>query len=199
MEPSNPDISILSQCELLGLPRSSYYCQLKEENPLNLMLRRLLDKQYTRTPYYGSPTITLWLKAQGLYGQSQAGGTSDEGDGASGHLSQAQYQQASPGAQDLSLSLARCRDRSYRPVWSTDITYIRMSTGFLYLVAVLDWFSRYVLSWWLSNTLEGSFCVEALEAALKIWQPEIFNTDQRTQFTSGEFTGILRKREIAII
>ncbi len=83
-------------------------------------------------------------------------------------------------------------------VWSADITYIRMNSGFLYLVAVLDWFSRYVLSWRLSNTLEGSFAIEALEAALKIKQPEIFNTDQGTQFTSGEFTGILRKREIAI-
>jgi putative transposase len=83
-------------------------------------------------------------------------------------------------------------------VWSADITYIRMRAGFLYLTAVIDWFSRYVLSWQLSNTLESSFCVEALEVALKIKQPEIFNTDQGTQFTSEDFTGILKDREIAI-
>jgi len=83
-------------------------------------------------------------------------------------------------------------------VWSADITYIRMRAGFLYLTAVIDWFSRYVLSWQLSNTLESSFCVEALEMALQAKQPEIFNTDQGTQFTSEDFTGILKDREIAI-
>jgi len=198
VEPSNPDISILRQCELLGLPRSSYYYQPKGESPLNLTLMRLLDEQYTRTPYYGSPKMTIWLKKQGHAVNRKRVERLMRVMGLQAIYPKPNTSKPHPGHKIYPYLLRGVEIDHADQVWSADITYIRMSSGFLYLVAVPDWFSRYVLSWRLSNTLEGSFCVEALEAALRLKQPEIFNTDQGTQFTSGEFTGILRKREIAI-
>ena len=198
MEPSNPDISILRQCRLLGLPRSSYYYQPKGESRLNLTLMRLLDEQYTRTPFYGSPKMTLWLKTRGYAVNHKR----------VERLMRVMGLQAIYPKPDTSRPHAEHKIYPYLlrgveidhadQVWSADITYIRMSRGFLYLAAVMDWFSRYVLSWRLSNTLESSFCVEALEMALEAKQPKIFNTDQGTQFTSEDFTGILKDREIAI-
>ena len=204
MEPSNPDISILRQCELLGLPHSSYYYQPKGESPLNLKLMRLLDEQYTRTPFYGSPKMTLWLKSLGHEVNHKRVERLMSVMGLQAIYPKPNTSKAHPENKIYPYLLRGVKIDHVDQVWSADITYIRMRAGFLYLTAVIDWFSRYVLSWQLSNTLESSFCVEALEAALQAKQspgscgPEIFNTDQGTQFTSEDFTGILKDREIAI-
>ena len=198
MEPSNPDISILRQCELLGLPRSSYYYQPRGESPLNLKLMRLLDEQYTRTPFYGSPKMTIWLKSQGHEVNHKRVERLMGLMGLKAIYPKPNTSKAHPENKIYPYHLRGVKIDHIDQVWSADITYIRMRAGFLYLTAVIDWFSRYVLSWQLSNTLESSFCVEALEAALQAKQPEIFNTDQGTQFTSEDFTGILKAREIAI-
>ena len=198
MEPSNPDISILRQCELLGLPRSSYYYQPRGESPLNLKLMRLLDEQYTRTPFYGSPKMTLWLKSQGHEVNHKRVARLMGLMGLKAIYAKPNTSKPHPENKIYPYLLRGVKIDHVDQVWSADITYIRLRAGFLYLTAVIDWFSRYVLSWQLSNTLESSFCVEALEEALRVKQPEIFNTDQGTQFTSEGFTGILKDREIAI-
>ncbi len=198
MEPSNSDISILRQCRLLGLPRSNYYYRPKGESQLNLTLIRLLDEQYTRTPFYGSPKMTLWLKARGYAVNHKRVERLMRVMGLQAIYPKPDTSKPHPEHKIYPYLLRGVEIDHADQVWSADITYIRMSRGFLYLAAVMDWFSRYVLSWRLSNTLESSFCVEALEMALKAKQPEIFNTDQGTQFTSEDFTGILKDREIAI-
>jgi len=198
VEPSNPDISILRQCGLLGLPRSSYYYQPKGESPLNLRLMRLLDEQYTKIPFYGSPKMTLWLRERGYEINHKRVERLLSLMGLKAIYPKPNTSKPHPEHKIYPYLLRGVKIDHVDQVWSADITYIRMRAGFLYLTAVIDWFSRYVLSWQLSNTLESSFCVEALEAALKIKQPEIFNTDQGTQFTSEDFTGILKDRDIAI-
>ena len=198
MEPSNPDISILRQCELLGLPRSSYYYQPRGESPLNLKLMRLLDEQYTKTPFYGSPKMTLWLRERGYEINHKRVERLLSLMGLKAIYPKPNTSKPHPENKIYPYLLRGVKIDHVDQVWSADITYIRMRAGFLYLTAVIDWFSRYVLSWQLSNTLESSFCVEALEAALRAKQPEIFNTDQGTQFTSEDFTGLLKDREIAI-
>lgn len=198
MEPSNPHISIQRQCELLCFPRSSYYYRPKGESPLNLRLMRLIDEQYTKTPFYGSPRMTLWLRTQGYALNHKRVERLMRLMGLQAIYPRPNTSKPHPEHKIYPYLLRGVKIDHADQVWSADITYIRMSRGFLYLVAVMDWFSRYVLSWRLSNTLESSFCVEALEAALRFRQPEIFNTDQGTQFTSGDFTGILKDREIAI-
>jgi putative transposase len=198
VEPFDPDISIMRQCELLGLNRSSYYYQPKGESPLNLLLMRLLDEQYTRTPYYGSPKMTLWLRKEGYPVNRKRVERLMNLMGLQAIYPKPNTSRPHPEHKIYPYLLRGVKIERADQVWSADITYIRMRAGFLYLVAVIDWFSRYVLSWRLSNTLDSSFCVEALEAALRVKQPEIFNTDQGSQFTSGEFIGLLEDRQIAI-
>jgi putative transposase len=194
----NPDLSILRQCRLLGLPRSSFYYRPKGESPLNLELMRLLDEQYTQTPFYGSPKMTEWLRDQGFGVNRKRVGRLMAKMGLAAIYQGPGTSQPHPAHKIYPYLLRGVAIERVDQVWSADITYIRLRAGFLYLVAVMDWFSRYVLSWRLSNTLDSSFCVEALEAALQDRQPEIFNTDQGTQFTSEDFTGILKGRQIAI-
>jgi putative transposase len=198
VERSNPDISIHRQCQLLGLPRSSYYYRPTGESDLNLVLMRLLDEQYTRTPFYGSPKMTLWLKSQGYDINHKRVERLMRVMGLQAVYPKPNTSKPCPSHKIYPYLLRDVRIDHVDQVWSADITYIRLSRGFLYLVAVMDWFSRYVLSWRLSNTLESSFCVEALEESLAGKQPEIFNTDQGTQFTSADFTGVLQDRQIAI-
>ena len=198
MEPSNPDISILRQCELLSLPRSSYYYQPKGESPLNLKLMRLLDEQYTKIPFYGSPKMTLWLRERGYEINHKRVERLLNLMGLKAIYPKPNTSKPHAENKIYPYLLRGVKIDHVDQVWSADITYVRMRAGFLYLTAIIDWFSRYVLSWQLSNTLESSFCVEALEAALRAKRPEIFNTDQGTQFTSEDFTGILKAREIAI-
>lgn len=198
MDRSNSDISILRQCELLGLPRSSYYYCPQGESRLNLELMRLLDEQYTRTPFYGSPKMTEWLRERGYGVNHKRVERLLKVMGLSAIAPGPHTSKPHPEHKIYPYLLRGVEIDHVDQVWSADITYIRLSRGFLYLVAVLDWYSRYVLAWRLSNTLESPFCTEALEEALKINTPEIFNTDQGTQFTSDDFTGILKDKKIAI-
>jgi len=194
----HPELSIRRQCELLGLNRSTMYYRGAAETKTNLCLMRLIDEQYLRTPFYGSRRMTVWLQ-----GKEQAV-----------NRKRVQRLMGVMGLQAIypkpRLSLRDGDHRVYpyllrglkveRPnqVWAADITYIPMSQGFMYLVAVIDWFSRCVLSWRLSNSLESTFCVEALEDALTHQQPEIFNTDQGVQFTSRLFTDRLAQAGVSI-
>jgi putative transposase len=186
-------LSIAQQCELLGLPRSTWYYEPVGETAENLALMRRIDEVYLRWPFYGSRKIAEELgvnrkRVQRLMRQMGL---------------QAIYPKRRttwPGAGHKIYPYLLRDIEVTRPdqVWATDITYVPMRHGFLYLVAIMDWYSRYVLSWRLSNTLEGTFCVEALEEALRRARPEIFNSDQGSQFTAAAFTGRLEACGVAV-
>ena len=159
---------------------------------------RLLDEQYTRTPFYGVERMTAWLRQQGYPVNSKRVRRLLRLMGLEALYPKPRL--SLPGDQERRYPyLLRGRAiTAANDVWSTDITYIRMQHGFLYLVAVLDWYSRYVLAWELSNTLDTGFCLAALERALRQGQPQIFNTDQGAQFTSAVYTGRLEQAGIQI-
>lgn len=198
MEPENGQISIRRQCELLGLNRSTYYYAPAVESEFNLHLMRLIDEQYLRTPFYGWPRMTEYLRRQGYIVNHKR----------IQRLMRKMNIQAIYPAPKTTVSSAEHKVYPYllrnltitRPnqVWSTDITYVPMPKGFMYLVAVIDWYSRYVLAWQLSNTLDGHFCLDTLQQALRRGKPEIFNTDQGVQFTATSFTGCLKRAGIRI-
>jgi putative transposase len=189
VEPQHPSLSLRRQCALLGLNRASYYQQPTGESPLNLALMHLIDQEYTRAPFYGYRKMTARLTRQHGYAVNHKR--------VARLMRKMGLQAIFPGPQ-ASLSHPQHKKYPYllrhlkveRPnqVWAADITYVPMPHGFMYLVAVMDWFSRYVLAWQLSNTLDGIFCLEALRLALERGQPEIFNTDQGVQFTAQAFT-----------
>jgi putative transposase len=181
------------QCLLLSLPRSSWHYRPVGETAENLRWMRAIDEQYLETPFYGSRRMAAVLglnrkrvqrlmRLMGLEAVGPRRGTT----------------RPAPGHKIYPYLLRNVEILRPDQVWSTDITYIPLRGGFLYLAAVLDWFSRYVLAWRLSNTLEGSFCVEALEVALGGARPEIFNSDQGSQFTSLAFTCCLERLGVAI-
>ena len=176
------------QCELLGLARASYYYAPRGESAENLVLLRLLDTQYTRTPFYGVPRMTAVLRQQGYRVNPKRVRRLLRTLGLTALGPRPRTSTATPAHRVYPYLLRGVRIERVNQVWSTDITYIRLQSGFVYLVAVMDWFSRYVLAWTLSNTLETRFCLDALEAALPAGPPEIFNSDQGTQFTSPAFT-----------
>lgn len=198
IEPSHPSISIVRQCELINLHRSSFYFKPATESPENLKIMRLIDEEYTRHPFYGSRKYVPYLRDNGLIVNRKR------------VLRLMRLMRICPIYPKPNLSKPGKGHKIYPyllrnlpitepdQVWSTDITYIPMRGGFVYLVAVMDWFSRCVLSFELSNTLDTTFCIRALKAALKINRPQIFNTDQGVQFTSGNFTSILKKNDIKI-
>ena len=194
----HPRISLGRQCELLGLARSSLYYQERGENERNLKLLRLLDEQYTRTPFYGVPRMTAWLCRQGEQVNEKRVRRLLRLLGLAAIYPQPRLSEAAPGHKIYPYLLRNVAITRVNQVWSTDITYIRLRQGFIYLVAVIDWFSRYVLSWEVSVTLEASFCLTALDWALRTGRPEIFNTDQGAQFTSHDFTGRLLAQGILI-
>ncbi len=193
IEPAHPQVSIMRQCELLGVARSSWYYTPAEESGENLALMRLLDEQYTRTPFYGIRRMTAWLQRQGYGVNHKRVGRLLRLMGLETvypkpHLSTPAGLAPSVRYPYLLRGLPIVR---VNQVWSTDITYIRMRQGFLYLAAVLDWHSRYVLAWEVSNTLDTGFCLATLNRALRRGTPEIFNSDQGVQFTSAAFTARL--------
>lgn len=191
-------IPMCRQCELLSLPRSSFYYESGKDDSYNLWLMSLIDEQFTKTPFYGVKRMTAWLNRQ------------EEGVNHKRvrRLMRLMGLEAVYPKPRLSLSDQAHKKYPYLlrdltveycdQVWCTDITYIRMLHGFVYLVAIMDWHSRFVLSWRISTTLDTSFCIAALEEALKMSKPEIFNTDQGSQFTGLEFTGRLEKEAIRI-
>ncbi len=198
METDHAQLSIARQCELLGLSRSSFYYQPQGESAENLVLMRLLDEQYTRTPFYGIRRMTAWLRQQGHEVNEKRVKRLLRLMGLEAIYAKPRLS-ANPGEHRVYPYLLR-GVRVVRPnqVWSTDITYIRLVRGFIYLAAVIDWYSRYVLSWEVSVTMEGSFCLDALDAALSQGRPEVFNTDQGPQFTSEAFTGRLLAEGIRV-
>ena len=200
VEPDNRDLSIRRQCELLGVVRSSYYYQpqREEETKENLAYMRLIDEQYMRTPFFGSRQMTLWLERQGHDVNRKRVQRLMRLMGIQGSVPGPHTSKPHPQHPVYPYLLRGMRLDHANLVWSTDITYVPMPTGFLYLVAVIDWYSRYVLAWELSNTLDHLFCLSALEHALTTAEPVIFNTDQGSQFTSPEFTRVLRERQILI-
>ena len=198
MEQDHAEISVRRQCELLAVNRSGLYYAATGESEENLLLMRLLDEQYTRTPFYGSRKMTAWLATEGHVVNRKRVSRLMKLLGVEAVYAKPKLSQPGEGHRVYPYLLRGTTVERINQVWSTDITSIRMAQGFLYLVAVMDWFSRYVLSWSLSVTMEVEFCVEALERALRRGRPEIFNSDQGAQFTSEKFTGRLARRQIAI-
>ena len=198
MEPEHAEISIRRQCELLGVSRASWYYERLSESEENLWLMRLIDQEYTRAPFYGSRRMTAWLQTQGYEVNRKRVVRLMRLMGIEAVYPKPNLSRAEAGHKIYPYLLKGVVIDRVNQVWSTDITYIPMAHGFVYLVAVMDWFSRFVLSWELSLSMELDFCVEALKRALRRALPEIFNSDQGAQFTSDQFTGELEKREIAV-
>jgi putative transposase len=198
VEPEHPHLSIRRQCELLSLSRSTYYLGPATASEEDLRLMRLIDQQFLRTPFYGSRRMTVFLERSGETVNRKRVRRLMALMGLEAVSPQPRTTLAAPDARAYPYLL---RDRVLThvdEVWSSDITYIPMRHGFMYLTAGIDWYSRYVLSWRLSNTLDGRFCLEALDEALVIRRPEIFNTDQGSQFTAQEYTGRLEEAGIAV-
>jgi len=186
------------QCDLLGVNRAGLYYQSAGESEENLMLMRLIDEQYTRRPIYGSRRLVAWLRGQGHGVNRKRVARLMELMGIQAIYPKPRLSQPGEGHKIYPYLLEGVEVTRANQVWSTDITYIRMDGGFVYLVAVMDWFSRFVLSWALSVTMEVGFCMEALQRAFRRGRPEIFNSDQGSQFTSDQFTGALQARGIAV-
>jgi len=196
IDPNCQNLSISKQCELLDIHRSGYYYEPRPETTDNLLLMRMIDEQYLKTPFYGVRRMYAMIRANGH------------------HVNikrirrlirlmdiEAIYPKPKTSIADKAHKtypyLLRGLDITHKDqVWSADITYIPMATGFMYLVAIIDWFTRYVLAWQISNSLETSFCLEALEKALQTAKPDIFNTDQGAQFTSSAFTNRIISSDI---
>jgi putative transposase len=198
IEPGHETLSIRRQCELLDLPRSTLYYQPASETPENLSLMRLLDEQYLKTPFYGSRKMAIALSAKGQVVNRKRVQRLMRIMGIEGLAPRRSTSRPAPGHRVFPYLLRNVEITHPDHVWSTDITYIPLPGGFVYLTAIMDWYSRYVLTWRLSNRLESTFCLEALEAVLKGGKPEIFNTDQGAQFTSKEFTSQLLDRAVAV-
>lgn len=198
IEPNHEQLSVRQQCEVLGLNRSTYYYVPATESSLNLELMRLMDEQYMRTPFYGWPRMTAYLQQQGYQVNHKRVQRLMQKMGLQGIYPKPSLSKPNPEHKVYPYLLRGLEIRYPNQVWSTDITYIPMHGGFMYLVAVMDWFSRYVLAWQLSNTLDSGFCVDALQRALQIGRPTIFNSDQGVQFTATAFTAVLEKAEIQI-
>jgi putative transposase len=198
IEPAHPQLSIRRQCALLGLARSTLYDQPLGASAENLQLMRLLDEQYTATPFYGLRRMTAWLRGQGYTVNRKRVARLMRVMGLEAMYPKPRLSQPAAGQMIYPYLLRGVTVERLNQVWSADITYIRLQGGFVYLVAVMDWFSRYVLSWAISITMDTAFCVEALDQALGHGHPEIFNTDQGVQFTSQAFTARLKEGGIRI-
>lgn len=198
MDQDHAEISVRRQCALLGVNRSGLYYQPRGESEESLMLMRLIDEEYTRHPFLGSRRIREWLCGRGYQVGRNRVQRLMQLMGIEAVYPKPKLSQPGEAHKVYPYLLNGVEVTRVNQVWSTDITYVRMAGGFVYLVAVMDWYSRYVLSWALSLTMEIDFCLAALNRALRRGRPEIFNTDQGSQFTSPKFTGELETRGIAI-
>ena len=186
------------QCELLGLPRSTLYSPAGKETEENLRWMRLIDELYLTAPFFGSRKMAKELERQGHTVNRKRVQRLMRLMGLEAIYPRKRTTIPGAGHKIYPYLLRGVKIDHVNQVWSTDITYVPMRHGFMYLVAVMDWHSRYVLSWRLSNSLDGDFCLEALDEALSLGHPEVFNTDQGSQFTSSAFTGRLASAGIAI-
>jgi putative transposase len=193
------ELSVSRQCRLLEIGRSSYYYQAVPVSQADVDLMRVIDEIHLKYPFYGSRKVRDELKARGFKVGRGHVRTLMRKMGIEALYQKPRLSEPHPGNKIYPYLLRNMEITRANQVWVADICYLPMAKGFGYLVAVMDWASRRVLSWRLSNTLDPSFCTEALEEALKNYgTPEIFNTDQGSQFTSEAFTGILNAREIRI-
>ena len=200
IEPAHPQLSIRRQCELVGLNRSTYYYAPAGESELNLHLMRLIDEQYTKTPFYGYLRMTAYLRRPPYEYEVNHKRVQRlmQKMGLQAIYPKPRTSIAAKGHKVYPYLLRNPAITRPNQVWSADVTYIRMLRGFMYLVAIIDWYSRYVVAWQLSNTLDGRFCLDALGLALAQGRPEIFNTDQGVQFTALVFTSRLKEVGIRI-
>jgi len=182
----------------LDISRSGLYYQPVGIPEENLTLMKLIDRQYLATPFYGARKIAVWMKSQNHQVNRKRVRRLMQLMGLKAIYRHPRTSKPVKGHTVYPYLLKVMKITRPNQVWAADITYIPMARGFLYLVAIIDWYSRYVLSWRLSNTLDADFCVEALEEALKKGKPEIFNTDQGAQFTGEAFTGLLKQHGIRI-
>jgi putative transposase len=190
--------SLTRQCTLLGLSRSTFYYRPTSPNAEDVLFMNLIDEQYTQTPFYGSRKMVVFLREEGYSVNRKRVQRLMRFMGIQGVCPGPNTSRRRQEHAVYPYLLNGLRIDRPNQVWSADITYIRLIQGFAYLVAILDWFSRYVLAWRLSNSLETAFCLEALGEALKNAKPEIFNTDQGGQFTSEDFTGRLLGENVQI-
>ena len=194
-------VSIIRQCTLAGVCRATVYAQLKpgREDEINLLYSRLIDEEYTRHPFYGSRKMVIFLKNTGYRVNRKRVQHLMQKMGLSGIAPGPNTSRSHPEHKIYPYLLRGVLVVRPNQVWSTDITYIRLEHGFAYLVAVIDWYSRRVLSWRISNSMEATFCVDCLEEAIRRHgKPEIFNSDQGAQFTSEAFTSVLKCEGIII-
>ena len=187
----HPVLSMVRQCDLLSISRSSLYYRPMGASPEDLALMKAMDQQYLATPFYGSRRIRVWLSRQGHQMSRKRVQRLMRIMGLTAIYRRPRTSKPAPGHKVYPYLLSGMEITRPNRVWAADITYIPMARGFLYLVAIMDWYSRYVVAWNLSNTLDADFCVETLKEALGKGTPEVFNTDQGGQFTSEAFTGLL--------
>jgi putative transposase len=202
IQADHTDLSIRRQCELIGLPRSSYYREtilVRGEHPYNLELMRLIDEEYTRHPFYGSRQIRNYLRKNGHKVNRKRVQRLMQKMGIQSVAPKPGTSQRHPDHKVYPYLLRDLVINRPDQVHCSDITYIRMPGGFVYLTAVMDWHSRFVLSWEVSVSMEAEFCVSALERSLRLYgAPEIFNTDQGSQYTGKEFTDTLKEHGVKI-
>ena len=193
-------LSISRQCELLGVSRSSHYYKPKPIGPEELALMGMIDKLYTEDPSRGSRGIIKQLRRQhGIRANRKKVQRLMRLMGIEAVYPKPNTSRPHTGHKVYPYLLRNLTIDRPNQVWASDITYVQMGRGFMYLVVVMDWYSRKILSWRLSNTMDADFCVEALAEALSRYgRPDIFNTDQGSQFTSDQFTGILKEHGIRI-
>jgi putative transposase len=198
VEPDHLELSVRRQCELLGLSRASLYYEPIPATAENLRLMRLLDQEYTAHPFLGSRRLTVWLSEQGEAVNRKRVQRLMRLMGLEAIYPKPKLSAAGQGHRIYPYLLRNVSIQRPDQVWSTDITYVPLACGFMYLAAIIDWYSRYVITWRLSNTLDGSFCLEMLDEALRRGRPEVFNTDQGVQFTAAAWTGRLEAAGVAV-
>lgn len=198
IEPEHKMITVARQCALLNLSRSSYYYVSGKDDRYNRRLMNLIDEQYTKMPFYGVAKMTAWMHRQGHFVNQKRVRRLMRLMGLEAIYPKPNLSKANPEHKKYPYLLKNMVIDHPDQVWAADITYIRMQQGFIYLVAIMDWFSRYVLSWEISISMEAGFCVDAMKRALQFSQPEIMNTDQGVQFTSAAFMSILEDKNIRI-
>ena len=198
IDPGHTEIPIYRQCALLGLSRSSYYFRSKRDDRYNQLLMNLIDEQFTRAPFYGVPRMTAWLNRQGHRINPKRVRRLMRLMGLEAVYPRRRLSRAHPEHRKYPYLLKNLIIDRPDQVWCSDITYIRLIQGFVFLVVIMDWYSRFVLAWELSNSLDALFCVSALKQALELSKPDIFNTDQGSQFTSEDFLKPLESAGIRI-
>ena len=199
VEPANPELSIGKQCKLLSISRASFYYTPKGETAMNLALMRQIDEQFLETPFFGVRQMTWHLRNEGHLVNEKRIRRLMRLMGLMPIYQKPNTSKAAKGHKTYPYLLRGLRVTRPNQVWAADITYLPMRRGFLYLVAIMDWHTRKVLAWRISNTLEADFCVEALNEAIhRFGPPEIMNTDQGSQFTSFAWTDRLRRSGVRI-